>query len=431
MPHIIVEGLPAAGKSEILELLARFHPESLRVLPEMVKEVVLRNGIDLFNERDRLTEALLAEIPHRQRSVNAILESGKICIEESHLGVHYAYAQALGDRGFVSAFKQLHDALPTPDTYVRFNIPVDVSVTRQAARGTHRFDIDPATLERFLVELDLWHTTAGSTVQHISADRAASCVVAEIERWIGLSYGATPETLAETFDVLLLLGRPASGKSEFIDFMAQCPAEARARDFKIAPFDVVDDFPILWEKFEEDNLWESLGRQRLYSKRSDGNYAVTNNDLWAFLIRMINRRAAVPLSREHSGLHTLIIEFSRGGARGYDDALRELSPEILSRAAILYVSVSFEESWRRNRARYDQKEQGGILTHSVPRDEMERTYGTDDWPTLTNGTHGIITVGDVHVPYTTMLNEPESTDPAVLRTRYQQALFPLFDLWRR
>lgn len=430
MRHIIVEGLPAAGKSEILELLARFHPESLRVLPEMVKEVVLRDGIDLFNERDRLTEALLAEIPRRRAAVNAILESGKICIEESHLGVHYAYAQALGDRGFVSAFDRLHDSSPTPDAYARLNIPVDISVVRQAARGTHRFDIEPATLERFLVELDAWHANAGTTVRHISADRAASSVVDEIERWVGLSYGASPKIFAETFDVLLLLGRPASGKSEFIDFMLQCPAEERARDLKIAPFHVVDDFPILWEKFEEDDLWESLGRQRLYSKRSDGNYAVTDDGLWAFLIGMINRRTVGALSRDHRCRHTLIIEFSRGGSRGYADALRGLSPEILSRAAILYVSVSFEESWRRNVARYNEKARGGILTHSVPRDEMQRTYGADDWHTLTDGALGTIPVGDVLVPYATMLNEPESTDPAELRARYQKALHPLFDLWR-
>jgi len=115
---------------------------------------------------------------------------------------------------------------------------------------------------------------------------------------------------------------------------------------------------------------------------------------------------------------------------GYQDALRHLSPDILRRAAALYVSVSFEESWRRNIARYDKKKRGGILTHSVPREEMERTYGTDDWHSLTDGVTGLLRVGDIEIPYATMNNEPESKVPEVLSERYRAALGPLYALWR-
>jgi len=246
-----------------------------------------------------------------------------------------------------------------------------------------------------------------------------------------LPYGAARESLRETFDVLLLLGRPASGKSEFIDFMNGLPAEQRAERFRIAPFDVVDDFPILWERFEEDDIWETLGRQRLHSKRCDGNYAVTDDGLWGFLIEKINRRVERAFSvPELFDRRSLLVEFSRGGPTGYSDALARLSPAILERAAILYVSVSFEESWRRNVARYDEKQRHGILTHSVPREEMEKTYGSDDWAAIARAAHGTIEVRGIRVPYATMPNEPESTDLSVLSERYANSLGSLHAVWR-
>ncbi|MDD5647016.1 MAG: hypothetical protein PHW86_07585, partial [Candidatus Bipolaricaulis sp.] len=89
--HIAVEGLPAVGKTETLALLARFYPRSVRVVPELVKDVVEAEGIDLFRERDRLTDALRRAVPERTRRVNEILAAGYLCLEESHLGVHAAY----------------------------------------------------------------------------------------------------------------------------------------------------------------------------------------------------------------------------------------------------------------------------------------------------------------------------------------------------
>jgi hypothetical protein len=208
-------------------------------------------------------------------------------------------------------------------------------------------------------------------------------------------------------------------------------AAERAEAFRIAPFRVVDDFPILWERFEEDDVWERLGRPRLHSKRCDGNYAVTDDGLWPFLIEKINRRVEPVLAEPGRLDHrTLIVEFSRGGPTGYADALARFSPAILERAAILYVSVSFEESWRRNIARYDEKLRDGILTHSVPREEMERTYGTDDWRSIAGAPRGTVEIRGIRVPYATMNNEPESTDPIVLSGRYAGALGPLYDAWR-
>jgi len=428
MKHIVIEGLPAVGKSEALALLARFYPESVRVLPELVKDVVTRNGIDLFTQRDELTEAIIAEVPRRRQQVAEILDRGLTCLEESHLGVHWAYAQALGDEGFLEAYRALEQALPEPDAYVRFDIPIDVSVSRQQARGTPEFEIDRDRLVRMLDGLDQWHRERGTDVRHVEANRPVAHFMRDLEQELDLPYGATAADLENTFDTILLLGRPASGKSEFIDFMTRREAGVRARTWRIAPFDVIDDFPILWDVFREDDLWEALGQPRRHSRRADENYAVDDPHLWAFLIERINQ--VVGERSRDAARTTRIIEFSRGGSSGYRDALDQLSPEILRHAAILYVSVSFEESWRRNVARYDAKRRDGILTHSVPREEMEKTYGKDDWFDLATAPHGLIEVRGIQLPYVTMANEPESVDPEILGPRYHEALDPLFHLWR-
>ncbi|MDD5647090.1 MAG: hypothetical protein PHW86_07955, partial [Candidatus Bipolaricaulis sp.] len=163
---------------------------------------------------------------------------------------------------------------------------------------------------------------------------------------------------------------------------------------------------------------------------ADGNYAVTDEGIWGFLIDRINAAAAERLARA-TRPSTLLIEFCRGGPRGYAEAFAALSDDLLSRAAILYVSVSFEESWRRNLARYDAKRRSGILTHSVPREEMERTYGTDDWARRAPAGSGLLPVRNHRIPYLTMANEPESADVEVLGSRYESALNALHALWAR
>jgi len=430
MKHIVFEGLPAVGKSELLALLARSYPHQVRVLPELVKTLVLEQDIDLFRERARLTEAIRQALPERKRRVRDILNAGYVCLEESHLGVHQAYAQALGDDEFLDAYPDLQAQLEPPDAYVHLQIPVSESMDRQAARGTVQFDVDEAKLSTMAKALDGWHAVSDVPRIVVAADRPAHSVVAECEKLLGLTYGPDASMLDKTFDVLLLLGRPASGKSEFIDFMTAIPTARRAREFRIAPFDMCDDFPILWQLFQEEDVWEQVGRPRQLSKRCNGNYAVSDDAVWPFLIERINQEVTSFIaSEELLQRRTLLVEFSRGGASGYANALAQLSPKLLSRAAALYISVSFEESWRRNVARYDERNKGGLLTHSVPREEMERTYGTDDWFDIAGELQGTLRVKGLELPYATLPNEPESKDPHVLAGRYRMALAPLYTRW--
>jgi len=425
--HVVLEGLPAVGKSEALALLGRFYPGSVRVLPELVKEVVEREEIDLFDERERLSEALFAAAPARRDRIAEILRTGRVCLEESHLGVHLAYARALNDPTFAAVYEKARAILPSPDLYLRLDLPVSASIARQEARGTPAFEVGAAVLERMQRELDAWHAADGVPLHTIDADRPAAEVMHEIEERLGLVYRGDPGAYAETFDVLFLLGRPASGKSEFIDFMRGCPAVRRAERYHLAPLEVLDDFPILWQKFEEDDLWERLGRGRLYSRPADGNYAVTDPAVWGFLIGRLEQEIRARLDRLDR--RTLLVEFSRGGDGGYEAALHGFSGAVLSRAAILYVDVSFSESVRRNQARYDEAHRDGILTHSVPRAEMEGVYASDDWRRLAGEGTGTIDVAGIRVPYATMKNQPESTDPDVLDRRYGAALDELHTLW--
>ncbi len=85
---------------------------------------------------------------------------------------------------------------------------------------------------------------------------------------------------------------------------------------------------------------------------------------------------------------TTIIEFARGGPdgaempltkpHGYAWNLSNLAPEILEKAAVLYIWVEPAESRRKNRARYVPGEEGSSLHHMAPEVVMFGDYGTCD-----------------------------------------------------
>ena len=239
--------------------------------------------------------------------------------------------------------------------------------------------------------------------------------------------------MTDIFKHLLVLGRPACGKSEFIDFLKHA-SDASRRHLHIGRFEEVDDFPWLWEKFQDDEIWGRTGHGRQYTEEyMPGNPGMSPKG--AKLFDWCMHKFNDVIGRQYLGrddfyrTSTLLIEFARGGTDGFARALNVLDRSILDQAAILFIHVSREESWRRNVARYQEKLKHSILAHMVPKETYDYFYDVNDWETLTKGQpSGHLVVNGVSVPFVTMNNEPESTDPVVLEPRYSAALTRLWDL---
>ncbi len=256
--------------------------------------------------------------------------------------------------------------------------------------------------------------------------------------------------------VVLLLALPASGKSEIRRYLSLLPADVAYDDFGLAPTVQIDDYPYvhLMRRISEEARRLDLGT--MFFESDDAPFGDTRDwgtltvllaedfgarseprevrDPAAWLLDRLDRaRATVgaPMLFEerspglesaiHSeaaelvatlpsrveGPHTVVIEFARGGPEGaemplrppvgYRYALSLLSPDILARAAILYVWVTPEESRRKNRDRARPGADGSILHHGVPEVVMRSEYGVDDmaWLLETSDVPGTVRI-DAH-----------------------------------
>lgn len=210
---------------------------------------------------------------------------------------------------------------------------------------------------------------------------------------------------SQTFKNLLLIARPAAGKSEVINYLKNAPVEDRVKRFHIGPFTEIDDFPMLWTWFEEDALLERMGRPRLHTD-SEGYFK--DITLWDLLVERIGLEVQ---KRQRDGLdETIIIEFSRGKEHGgYRRAFAHLSDEILADLAILYINVPWEESLRKNRARFNPARPDSILEHGLPDEKLEKLYRETDWDELTENHPGKLPIRGYEVPYAVFENGDDVT----------------------
>ncbi|MCI0512115.1 hypothetical protein L0128_02780 [candidate division KSB1 bacterium] len=210
------------------------------------------------------------------------------------------------------------------------------------------------------------------------------------------------------FEVILLTARPAAGKSEVIHYLKNEPAASRLQRFHIGEFEEIDDFVYVWETFVNDDLLEQLGQPRLLT---DKDYYFKGHFVWNFYIKKMNiaylRKLAY--TPDFFKKQTLIMEFARGGDHAIAEALSYFEPEILKRAGIFYLKVSYEESVRKNRARRRVGQEDSILYHSLPDEKMEFYYKTNDWEKLTAADPDFITVNGIQVPYAVLDNENDLT----------------------
>jgi hypothetical protein len=209
------------------------------------------------------------------------------------------------------------------------------------------------------------------------------------------------------FPVLILLSRPAAGKSEVIHFLRNTPLPSRLEKFHVGKLIIIDDFPMLWTWFEEDHLLEKMDHPRLYTDK-DGYFL--HRYFWDLLIERINLEY-LKYQRDFNGHdHTVIIEFSRGKEHGgYRRAFSHLSDDILKKSVILYVNVSWEESLRKNRLRFNPKKPDSILEHSLPDEKMRTLYYETDWQELTRDNPDFLLIKQVKVPYVVFENEDDVT----------------------
>ena len=232
------------------------------------------------------------------------------------------------------------------------------------------------------------------------------------------------------FPILIITGRPAAGKSELIDYLKQCDPPERLRRFRIANFEELDDFVYVWETFEIDDILTRHGKRRLWT---DEKYYFTDPFVWNLYIERINLEYRKRLARNPSYHRdrTTLIEFARGGERGIEEALSYLHSDILQKAALVYIRVSYEESVRKNRRRARKGEEDSILYHSLPDAKMEFYYRTNDWETLESRDPSFIVVNGVRVPYAVFENEPEKTlDPALIGKELDRVTARLWSLRR-
>lgn len=207
------------------------------------------------------------------------------------------------------------------------------------------------------------------------------------------------------FKILLLIARPAAGKSEVIHYLKGTVIQERMTRFHIGAFTEIDDFPMLWTWFEEDALLDKMGNPHLHTT-PDGYFKYTY--LWDLLIERISLEYT-KLMREFKK-DTVIIEFSRGSEHGgYQRAFDHLSDEILQDLAIIYIDVPWEESLRKNRRRFNPDRPDSILEHGLPDEKLERLYRGTDWDELIQDNPEQINIRGHQVPYAVLNNSDDVT----------------------
>jgi len=236
--------------------------------------------------------------------------------------------------------------------------------------------------------------------------------------------------MSDFFPVLILNARPAAGKSEIVQALQQTPAEERIRRFHVGPLHVLDDFPLLWSWFEEDLLLEKeFGRPRLHTTPDE--YFLYEG-FWHLLLRRLCL-AYEKFVRDERLPHTVMIEFSRGAEHGgYRAAYQHLSHEILRQAACLYVRVSYAESLRKNRHRFNPQRPDSILQHGLSDEKLVRLYRADDWDEWTAGDPSYLPFKEHRVPYVVFENEDDVTTRGgeALLARLETTLGHLWGIYR-
>ncbi|MCK5197766.1 MAG: hypothetical protein KAR21_05415, partial [Spirochaetales bacterium] len=161
--------------------------------------------------------------------------------------------------------------------------------------------------------------------------------------------------------------------------------------------------------FEEDALLERMGKPRLHSDK-DGYFKYPY--LWNLLIERIDMEYKKLLTDKKGFKEngTAILEFARGSEHGgFKEAFNHFSKEVLEAGAVLYIDVSFEESLRKNRRRFNPDKPHSILEHGLPDDKLKEMYEKSDWTEFSSKDDSFLTVNGVKIPYAVFDNQDDVT----------------------
>lgn len=234
---------------------------------------------------------------------------------------------------------------------------------------------------------------------------------------------------SEIFKTLFLLARPAAGKSEIMKYLESLPVEERVTRFHVGKLLHLDDFPMLWAWFEEDDLLDAMGKPRLHT---DAQGYFKYPYLWDLLIGRIGLEYKKLQRDVDLQDTTVIIEFSRGKEHGgYRSAFQNIDPLWVENAAILYVDVSWEESLRKNRRRFNPDKPDSLLEHGIPDEKLKHMYYETDWQELTSNSPNYLEISGEKVPYVVFDNEDDLTSKRdqAFKERLQNNLDTLWKLY--
>jgi hypothetical protein len=211
------------------------------------------------------------------------------------------------------------------------------------------------------------------------------------------------------FPTIFLIGRPAAGKSEIINYLKNCNTEERLSRFHVSDFTEIDDFPMLWTWFEEDALLSRMGKPRLHSDE-EGYFKYPY--LWNLLIQRIDLdyKKLLTDNERFKAKNTAILEFARGSQHGgFKEAFNYFSEEVLETGVVLYINVSFEESLRKNRRRFNPDKPHSILEHGLPDEKLKEMYEAIDWEDFSSEDDRYLMINGIKLPYAVFENEDDVT----------------------
>ncbi|MFH1733669.1 MAG: hypothetical protein ABIE92_03080 [bacterium] len=216
--------------------------------------------------------------------------------------------------------------------------------------------------------------------------------------------------MRSTFETIILIGRPAAGKSEVIDFLKKTPLVERKQTYHIGEFKEIDDFPMLWAWFEEDAILEKVMHKPRMHTDKQGYF------LFDYQWHLLIERICIDYQKflrdyADSERPTAILEFARGSEHGgFREAFEHLSEEVLKSAVVVYISVPYEISKFRNRRRFNPDRPDSILEHGLPDEKLDKMYKASDWDGIAAEDPDFITIKGHKVPYAVFVNDPEKTD---------------------